>query len=168
MERGKIIVGYQGIGKSTLADGNRFIDLESGNFYVDGSRSDNWYKIYANIAAHLAGQGFVVFVSSHKVLREYMNEKGIPFKVVCPSPELKDKWLERLRERYEETKLDKDYRALANAEEKYDENIADLMGEKDVFLIKDMDYKLMHIALYNCANIRRDVFGFLDDLVLSV
>lgn len=169
MEKGKIIVGYQGIGKSTLAGkGSRFIDLESGSFYVDGMRYNGWHKVYVNIAKHLSEQGFVVFVSSHKAVREYMNEKGIEFTVVCPSPELKEQWLGRLRDRYAETGLDKDFRALANAEEKYDENIADLMKEKSVFLIKDMDYRLGDIAVYNCANIRRDVFGFLDNLILNI
>lgn len=37
-----IVIGYQGIGKSTLANKDlRFIDLESGNFWVDGKRADD-------------------------------------------------------------------------------------------------------------------------------
>lgn len=32
-----IIIGYQGIGKSTLAhEDNKYIDLESGNFWYQG------------------------------------------------------------------------------------------------------------------------------------
>jgi ABC-type cobalamin/Fe3+-siderophores transport system ATPase subunit len=81
-----IVVGYQGIGKSSMAKNNAdVIDLESGNFWVDGKRIDDWYKIYANIAKHLSDQGKIVFTSSHKVFRDYLNEKGIEFTVVFPS-----------------------------------------------------------------------------------
>ena len=52
-----IISGYQGIGKSTLAkNSNKYIDLESGNFWIDGERQENWYKIYCKIAAHLSNK----------------------------------------------------------------------------------------------------------------
>ena len=69
-----IVIGYQGIGKSSLAGKNNCIDLESGNFWVDGKRSDDWYKIYCNIALHLHRQGFTVFTSSHQVVRDYFKE----------------------------------------------------------------------------------------------
>ena len=37
-----VVVGYQGIGKSTLAAKDKdFIDLESGSFFVNGDRSYN-------------------------------------------------------------------------------------------------------------------------------
>ena len=50
-----IVIGYQGIGKSSLAGRNNiFIDLESGNFWVDGKRADDWYKPYCQIAEHLS------------------------------------------------------------------------------------------------------------------
>lgn len=56
MDKGFIVVGYQGIGKSTLANsGNgKYIDLESSNFFVDNNRASNWATIYANIAESLA------------------------------------------------------------------------------------------------------------------
>jgi ABC-type phosphate/phosphonate transport system ATPase subunit len=45
-EQGIIIVGYQGIGKSTLAYHNkRVIDLESSNFFVNGERSKDWHVV---------------------------------------------------------------------------------------------------------------------------
>ena len=66
-----IYVGYQGIGKSSIAGKNKCIDLESGNFWVDGKRDENWYIIYCNIAQHLSEQGYNVFLSSHKLLIDY-------------------------------------------------------------------------------------------------
>lgn len=138
-----IYVGYQGIGKSTICrELDNCIDLESGNFFVEGIRYDNWYKIYANIAKHLSDQGKNVFVSSHKVLREYMNEVGIPFTVVFPSLKLKEAWINKLRDRYLLTHKDKDLRALLNAEQMYDENIFDLSKEPLKVEITDINYSL--------------------------
>ena len=121
------------------------IDLESGNFFVDGKRCDDWYKVYANIANHLSLQGKNVFVSSHKVLREHLVKESIPFVVIYPSIELKDKWVEKLKQRYELTKKEKDLRALLNAQEKYDENIDDLSQEKLRIVITSMDYSLKQL-----------------------
>ena len=143
-----IIVGYQGIGKSTLAGECRFIDLESGNFWVDGERPDNWYKMYVKIAVHLSQQGYEVFTASHKVVRDelkkYIDEIDDCIVVCYPSLELKDEWINKLKQRYEITNLDKDFKAWKNAEQMYEENINDLMNE-DKFehsVITDMDYKL--------------------------
>ena len=69
-----IISGYQGIGKSSLAGKNNCIDLESGNFWVDGKRADDWYKPYCQIANHLSQQGYTVFVSSHEVVRKELEK----------------------------------------------------------------------------------------------
>ena len=117
-----IYVGYQGIGKSSISGKNNCIDLESGNFWIDGKRNDNWYKIYCNIAEHLSNQGYNVFMSSHKVIREELNKRNISFVTIYPSINLKEKWIERLKDRYNLTKKEKDYKALKNAEELYEEN----------------------------------------------
>lgn len=138
-----IIVGYQCIGKSTLAkNSDNCIDLESSNFFVDGKRDENWYKVYVNIAKHLSDQKNIVFISSHKIVREYLNEQNIEFLVVCPSLELKEEWLKKLKDRYDETGKDKDYRAWKNAEVGYDEQIKDLMQEHNVILLNDTKYNL--------------------------
>ena len=45
-----IIIGYPGIGKSTLAVQHLgYIDLESSNFKVDGIKIEGWQEIYCNI-----------------------------------------------------------------------------------------------------------------------
>lgn len=123
-----IVMGYQGIGKSTLAKKKSgYIDLESGCFWHDGNRIDDWYIYYCQIAEHLSSQGNVVFVSSHKPVREYLkssNERAI---CVYPSILLSEKWKIKLHHRYNETGLDKDHKAWMNAEEMYHDNISDLM-----------------------------------------
>lgn len=142
-----IIVGYQGIGKSTLAkSGNGFIDLESGNFWVEGHRSPDWSIVYANIAKHLNEQGYHVFTSSHKVVRkallEIMKEEKV---AICyPALFLKKEWVNKLETRYHLSNLEKDYKAWRNAAEMYDENITDLMMETNMIhiILKDMKYNL--------------------------
>lgn len=122
-----IVIGYQGIGKSSLAGrNNRFIDLESSNFWVDGCRHEDWYKPYCQIAEHLSQQGYIVFTSSHEVVRNQLKNSSETVAIVYPSIELKDKWIDKLERRYAESELRKDYKALTNAKDRYEENIKEL------------------------------------------
>lgn len=143
-----IYVGYQGIGKSTLVEApfaKEIIDLESSNFWVDGKRIDDWYKVYTNIADHLSKQGKIVFTSSHKVFRDYLKERGIEFCVIYPVLELKNEWIDKLRVRYDQSHSDKDYKAYMNAKEMYEENIKDLASEKHTLPITKIDYNLYEL-----------------------
>ena len=113
-----IIIGFSGIGKSSVTrayegDTNTtgYIDLESSNFVKD----DNWVKEYCNLALDLDLQGYNVFVSSHKAVREYLAEKQDIFPdimEVFPSKEMRTEWLNRLESRYMKCKTDKNERAL--------------------------------------------------------
>lgn len=144
-----IIIGYQGIGKSTLSkEYSNFIDLESGNFFVGDKRQDDWYIVYCQIAVHLSEQGKNVFVSSHKVVREYLLSLPTTEKVIAivPSADLKDLWIDKLKKRYEQSKLDKDFKAWQNAEDRYIENINEIISDvKDTRVIKDINYSLLNI-----------------------
>ena len=144
-----IVVGYQGIGKSTLAKLDlRFIDLESGNFWVDGKRADNWYKPYCKIAEHLSRQGYIVFTSSHEVVRNQL--KNSNEKVICcvPALSLKDEWIQRLKDRYEESVLEKDYKAYMNAADRYIENITEIANSGfEVLWLESIDYDLQDLVL---------------------
>lgn len=143
-----IVIGYQGIGKSTLAGrNNRFIDLESGNFWVDGKRADDWYIPYCQIANHLSEQGYTVFTSSHEVVRKELEKSKENVYVVYPALGLKDEWIYKLKTRYEKTGLTKDFKALKNAEDRYDENITELMNSNlKTFEIKNIGYNLKDIV----------------------
>jgi ABC-type oligopeptide transport system ATPase subunit len=145
-----IIVGYQGIGKSTLAKNSyKYIDLESGNFWIDGERHDDWYKAYCKIAAHLSKQGYTVFVSSHYVVREELRQYSVTEEIKCCFPDisLKDEWVKKLEDRYNESKLDKDFKAWQNAYYCYFENIYDLTMDSsfDSIIIDSMDYDLKEL-----------------------
>lgn len=141
-----IIVGYQGIGKSTISSANDLmIDLESGNFWIDGERPEGWYKIYVNIAEHLSSQGYTVFLSSHKIVREELNNREIPFCVMAPSLQLKEFWIQKLEDRYNTTNKEKDYKAWQNAKQCYEANILDLASEKYYFPIYNIDYNFLDL-----------------------
>ena len=144
-----IIVGYQGIGKSTLAGNLNCIDLESGNFWVDGKRCYDWYKYYVNIAKHLSDQKYTVLTASHFMVRKELKEtKRDDIAIIYPSLELQDEWTKKLKERYDRTNLEKDYKAWKNAEENYVDNITSLSEEPFMkYEIKDMDYKLSDIVI---------------------
>lgn len=152
-----LIVGYQGIGKSTISSFiTSMIDLESGNFWVDGKRNDDWYKVYVNIAEHLSNQGYTVFLSSHKAVREELNSRKVPFAVICPSLEMKADWIAKLKVRYEHSMRDKDFKAWRNAEQCYDENIKDLMLEKICYTINSTSYDLGVIVSKVEYNLRKE------------
>lgn len=145
-----VIVGYQGIGKSTLAKTkNGFIDLESSNFFIDGKRSTDWYIPYCKIALNLSAQGYNVFVSSHEVVRTYLADHHTQeLAVVCPSKDLRDEWIEKLARRYQTTNLDKDFKAWKNAVVRYDENIDELLNQYGFdycVIIDSMNYDLCHL-----------------------
>ena len=143
-----IVVGYQGIGKSTLAGrNNRFIDLESGNFWVDGKRADDWYKPYCKIAEHLSQQGYIVFTSSHEVVRKQLENSDEMIVIVYPSVELKNEWIAKLEKRYEESGLEKDYKALMNAKDRYTENIKELSETDDKYSVVKMALTKMNYDL---------------------
>lgn len=146
-----IIIGYQGIGKSTLAkDSWKYIDLESGNFWINGERDEQWYKPYCNIANHLSAQGYTVFTSSHKEVREELKNSSEVVKIAFPALELKTDWLIRLKDRYNESMLEKDYKALMNASLYYETDINDLMNEPfDKIVINNIDYNLRKLIEEN-------------------
>ena len=143
-----VIVGYQGIGKSTLSGaGNGFIDLESGNFFTERGRFSEWYKPYCKIALHLSEQGYHVFTSSHADVREHLkfyNDSKQPLLICYPVLNLKDEWVAKLKRRYEVSRSDKDYRAWQNAESCFKGNIEDLRSERGFYMcpIHEMQYNL--------------------------
>lgn len=147
-----IIVGYPGIGKSTIARKHyRFIDLESSLFKIDGERSDNWYKAYCAVAEDLSRQDHVVFVSSHSAVRETLRGSQEVVVVIYPSIDLKDEWIRKLEERYLRTysngdlaNANKDRMAYARAKKHYTEDISELENCDIPFKIclKSMDYSL--------------------------
>lgn len=143
MFKGLIIIGYPGIGKSSLAKkiGN-CVDLESS--YFDD------FKRYCTLAMDIADQGNIVFVSSHKRVCEYFNtvpllENVARAVIICPRTTMKDEWIKKLEERYENSGLEKDYRALEFVRYNFESSIVNLCSRYEnlpVYQINAMDYRL--------------------------
>jgi len=129
---GCIIVGYPGIGKSSLSiSDDRYIDLESSLFKVNGRRSKTWYEVYCHQAVDLALQGYRVFVSAHADVQLYLAYMNIPENIKIyschPSLGLKDLWMKRLLDRYHDTKSEKDFAAMEYCRVHYDAGIRSMM-----------------------------------------
>lgn len=145
-----IIIGYQGIGKSSTVKENKgeYIDLESSNFKDSkGNRPSDWYIYYCNVANDLSKQGYNVFVSSHDVVRKELSKSKEKVIVVHPDLSLKDEWIERLQKRYDKTHLDKDKFALLNAKDRFVANNKELSVDAkkygyDDIIITTTNYKL--------------------------
>lgn len=161
-----IVVGYQGIGKSSVASKREgFIDLESSCFYIDDVRPDNWYIAYVQVAIELAGQGNVVFMSSHKCVRDELYRifttygLTIPLVIVHPDQSLRWEWTDRLYWRYRSIPSDKNMKALINTIDKYTENINDLSFERSCFsklVIRELpdNFDLYEFLYSNLKNIK--------------
>ena len=145
-----IIIGYQGIGKSSVSGvDSGCIDLESSNFWYEGVRADDWYIYYCNIALDLSKQGFTVFTSSHKEVRDYLGRHQEETLIVAVYPEtwLETDWIARLKKRYEDDPSEKNHKALMNAKDRYRMNIMELENWGGYYYgIDRMDYDLMDIV----------------------
>lgn len=167
MGRGLIIIGYQGIGKSTLAkkfNYKQIIDLDSSPFYVNGSRDDNWYVIYCKIAVELAKQGHTVCVSSHEAVRDELGKidrKDFDIWLIYPSIKMQDEWLKKLHKRYISSNSEKDYRAYVNALNSYHDSINSLSMDFrfEHCPLETMDYKLEQIIdlIQKISKVRYDL-----------
>ena len=143
-----IIIGFPGIGKSTLACNNyKFVDLESSYFKTPDVRNEEWVVEYCQCAVYLSLHGFIVFVSSHKAVRDYLAKIHIsePIVYIFPSKRIREQWIKKLEDRYMESGLDKDYRAFIRARDYYDDDIRDLYSDDGIhykWVITDINYDL--------------------------
>lgn len=155
-----IVIGYQGIGKSTICKDNpRYIDFESSALKMFGRRPPGWEMPYCQMAVSLSKQGYVVFTSSHKEVRKLLTESDEYCVAIVPSVLLEKQWRAKLRTRYEESRLEKDRLAYLNAQDRYKENITEIMEDvEDTFVIDRIDYNLKRIVA-KCEKIEGLVRG---------
>lgn len=141
-----IIIGYPGVGKTSLAGRYRqYIDLESSNWNnPDNTKPDMWWWSYGKIAEDLSRQGYRVFVSCHPSVQKYFEESNEYVMVLYPSLELKEEWIKRISDRYERDRSIKNLSALNNVELYYDEQIKSLNDSlfENKLVLKDINYTL--------------------------
>lgn len=124
-----IIMGYPGIGKTTLAKGDyRFIDLDSTSTLLTGMfRKKGWEKQYVSTALYLSKKGYHVFVSTHpEVIKKVIAMDGNDAILVYPSRDIKSYWLQKLRDRYEQMRNRSTHNAWRRAWDHFDEDIEEL------------------------------------------
>ena len=143
-----IIIGFPGIGKSTLASNNdKLVDLESSYFKPPDDGNEDWVIEYCKLAEFLSKNGSIVFVSSHKAVRDYIAKMRTDELVAClfPSERIREQWVKKLEDRYMNSGLDKDYRAFIRARDHYDDDVQDLYSDDGVsykWVITDINYDL--------------------------
>lgn len=165
-----IIIGYPGIGKSSLStSATGYIDLDSSNFWrwEDGNRvrDKNWYIAYCNIAVYLSKQGHKVFVCAdedvQKKLKEMSGSKDFKEEIIycVPALELKDKWVEKLENRYNESHSIEDLAALNHVGTSYEKDLEYIMNSGlPVVKIRYMDYSLEKLLNnYTCSSFFRTI-----------
>jgi len=139
-----IISAFQGIGKTTLAKSRLdIIDFESSSF---DKSNPNWYVDYCKAALDLDKQGYIVFVSSHNVVRDYLVNSGAKYFMIMYSKDLKDFAVDKVKVRYEQDPSEKNKRAMDKAagmfDAIYDEVITDTATGLQIYLIDDKNYNL--------------------------
>lgn len=140
-----IIVGYPGIGKSTLAQiENNVIDLESSLFR---NLSDKWYEVYASLAEDLSKQRNTVFVSSHSTVIVELLGRSEKVSVIYPSLNIKEGWIQKIGERLLEDPSMKNFRAYQRVKDMFEDDIKWLRCiDLPKAEIDDMNYKLVDIV----------------------
>lgn len=106
--KGLVISGFPGVGKSTAAvewrnKGYKVIDLDSSTFSKGsttlGNQAFDWVTEYVNsIYQHQLEYDFI-FVSSHDNVRTQMGNKGIDFYLVFPRKDQKNYYITRYKSR---------------------------------------------------------------------
>lgn len=156
-----IVIGYPGIGKSTMSGVlSGFVDLESSNFRDLGER---WYVKYVDVGFDLHRQGFSVLLSSHREVVDFIGSLKLKYGcqatvVVCfPDVPHKD-WEERLEKRYLEEPSDKNRRAYerVSSQQRYLDDVCWLASACKLYgftavRITDLDYDLRELILRDAA-----------------
>ena len=156
-----IYVGYPCIGKSSIAGEDNFIDLESSNF----KQYNNWVEVYVNTAIQLSNQGYNVFLSTHKDVRNELKKKDEPYIAVFPDLSLEKEWLNKLSFRYLKTPSEKNAAALSRWTH-FKEDISDLKKEQYHVIIQD-PYADLKLLLQDAPIIHRGKYDDPRDALLD-
>lgn len=123
---GIIISGFSNIGKSSLS---KFKDLNYIDFDTHFFRKEEgWEKMYVECLLALSSKYDYVFITTHGVMLERLNELGIEYYLVYPKRELKDEYKNRAISRNSSEEFVNGFFS------RWDEHISDC--EKNIFAKK--------------------------------
>ena len=149
----RIYIGYPCVGKTTASkELIGIIDIDSSLFFIDGERVSNWHKLAVKMALRYLKSGFDIMLTSHKDVCDELAllvKEGVlttdDVYIIFPSPNLKTEWIEKIKQRYEDTKLYIHKKAYDNCSVNFDEHISS-MESYDCFtrkMITNMNYRLV-------------------------
>jgi hypothetical protein len=96
-----LVSAFPGTGKSHYC--NVDVDHMPGNWAIDSDSSKFDKRNFpANYIEHIKsniGKVKIIFISSHKDVRDALVTNALPFTLVYPNAELKDEYLERYKQR---------------------------------------------------------------------
>lgn len=121
-----IILGFPGVGKSTLAQKEGYQDSDSSLFSwapTSRTRHPEWPDNYLD---HLeeAAKFKVVLASTHAEVRKGLVARGIPFTLVYPSLEMKREYIQRYVDRGSSAEF------IELLESQYEKWIRELMNQE--------------------------------------
>lgn len=133
-----IICGYQGCGKTTYCKNHvDSIDLDSSNF-VKGL---GWEKQYIRVAMSLSLAGYKVFISAHREVIGYLQERSIDFALLIPAYN-KEAWRHRLEFRYQTNPTQANQNALLDFEKNFDRDM-DFYSKVDCVALYEISAKVV-------------------------
>ncbi len=158
MYTGMIIHGYPCIGKSSVGGMHHCIDLESSTFYDAETKTDSkWYEKYCNVAIDLAKQGYIVFMSTHREVVDYMQAHAANLKlnniegpyIIFPSKDLKYSWIIKAHNRFMVDQSNKNYRSFERMAAHFEEDIDYLssFAKNHLVILENNDYNLIDIII---------------------
>ena len=163
-----IILGYPGIGKTTLAKRypDTFFDLESNEY---DKTDPNWAKRYIHNATLISDAGRIVFVSTHKEVQEILdNDLTIPnVYYIIPSVKLKNCWFKKAVDRLYTTYSEKDLKALNRIKDYFEEDINNILNKENntrgIYIIQDDNYDLKNIIDYRMTPLYNHDYDSMSD-----
>jgi peptide subunit release factor 1 (eRF1) len=106
-----ICAGFTGVGKTHLIKSNpnlscmesessNFTDNRGTNMRLISEEKSEWPLNYLKHIKNNIGKYDIIFVSTHKELREALEENNLDYILIYPSIELKEEYLERYKNRH--------------------------------------------------------------------
>lgn len=158
---------YQGVGKTTLSQKTNMIDLQPEDFIQrNGKMYSDWEFILSNQAIRLNNEGHNVLVPLNMALYDRISKKTDEIVFVAPDLSLKEHWINKLKQRYEEDKWEPHKNAYLSALYYYDYVISDIQNKPvKIVIITKQNYDLLAIlnSLLVASNYSDDSFYILDN-----